>query len=366
MNGCGGTLIGPDVILGAAHCGSYVGDTVNIGGTRIEVIQEQIHPKYNDDTSENDFYLYKLISPVDISGSGTTVTVNPDGSKPSAGQDLTVLGLGVTSEGGSLATSLRDVVVPTVSDVGCKAAYGSSFISSVMFCAGVEGKDSCQGDSGGPIVIRNGATHILVGVVSWGTGCAQRKYPGVYARVSSAVAWIRSVACNDWKSTVNGLCNNGSNLGDGSKIAIFFESFESGGYGVFVKAKKTKILKNSAIDGVYSLEIKDDNGSDSAARTNVIDVSPYQELFLTFSYYTVAADPGESFYLEWSAGGTSNWQTIRTYTMGTDFRNNQWVEATHVWNTSGASTASVRFRSGFSDSTEKVILDKIKLEGRFY
>ena len=54
-----------------------------------------------------------------------------------------------------------------------------------MVCAGVEagGKDSCQGDSGGPIV---DSSTTLVGLVSWGEGCAEAGAPGVYTRVGSS------------------------------------------------------------------------------------------------------------------------------------------------------------------------------------
>ena len=208
MNGCGGTLIGPSLVLSAAHCGSYLGQTVTIGTTRVAVVKSRRHPSYNSNTMENDFYLHQLRSPVTTSGA--RVTLNSNAALPSAGQSLTTLGLGLTSDGGSPSSSLRDVVVPAVSNANCQSIYGSSvFKTNVMFCAGEGGKDSCQGDSGGPIVIRNGLDHVLTGVVSFGYGCADPLYPGIYARVSSALTWIKNVGCTEWGKSVNGLCGTG-------------------------------------------------------------------------------------------------------------------------------------------------------------
>ena len=73
---------------------------------------------------------------------------------------------------------------------GC-CYYRSHQITPNMLCASDQGKDACQGDSGGPLVTVkesegfNGTTTInsyVIGVVSWGSKCADKMYPGVYAR----------------------------------------------------------------------------------------------------------------------------------------------------------------------------------------
>ena len=86
----------------------------------------------------------------------------------------------------------RKVEVPVYSDAKCNEAYGGG-ITGGMICAGLKegGKDSCQGDSGGPLFSNEpGQPQKLVGVVSWGQGCAFEGYPGVYTRVSSYISWI--------------------------------------------------------------------------------------------------------------------------------------------------------------------------------
>jgi trypsin len=155
MVGCGGTLIAPNVVLGAAHCGGYIGDEVYVSGynsgtdsfgaTAVKVVSQVRHPNYDSDTMENDFYLYRLENEV-FPNTQVTLTLNQNGAKPATGDDLTTLGLGLLSEGGNAPDRLRDVVVPTVSNQYCGSsqAYGSEFYPDLMLCASGPGKDSCH------------------------------------------------------------------------------------------------------------------------------------------------------------------------------------------------------------------------------
>ena len=96
--------------------------------------------------------------------------------------------------GGSATNNLQYVRVPAITNSACNSSYGGSITDS-MLCAGypgVGGKDACQGDSGGPFVCNNNGNAVIAGVVSWGYGCADANYPGVYSRVTKVLDWIKN------------------------------------------------------------------------------------------------------------------------------------------------------------------------------
>ena len=96
--------------------------------------------------------------------------------------------------GGSSPNTCQFVRVPAITNAACNNDYGGSITDS-MICAGypgVGGKDACQGDSGGPFVCNDGGKAVIAGVVSWGNGCALADYPGVYARTTHFLDWIKS------------------------------------------------------------------------------------------------------------------------------------------------------------------------------
>lgn len=221
-DGCGASLIWEDVVLTAAHCqgafdGSvYVGPSVQYntsgGAEQIQVQRQVPHPSYSSNTEAYDFMLLKLKDPVS-NPTLTPIAVNDIASNPSSNDVLTVIGFGATTEGGYGSSRLREVDVNYIDYQTCDRLYSGEIVDSVMMCAGVPGggKDSCQGDSGGPIVDQDGN---LVGVVSWGYGCAREGFPGVYSRVSGVKDWIDQNVC-DLSSNPPASCGASGNGGNG-------------------------------------------------------------------------------------------------------------------------------------------------------
>jgi trypsin len=90
---------------------------------------------------------------------------------------------------------LQEVEVDLVPQEACRHRYGSFVISESMMCAARDGADACSGDSGGPLLVRGpsellGAGDVQVGIVSFGVGCADERYPGVYTDVAAVLPWI--------------------------------------------------------------------------------------------------------------------------------------------------------------------------------
>jgi len=200
---CGGTLISSNTVLTAAHCQTSVflfqvvlGEhdvTRSDGEQRVSPSQWISHPSYNSRNSDNDFAIVRLSQHVSFSNTVMPACM-PDTSKNYDNVPATVTGWGTLTSGGSQPNVLYEVDVNTQSNTQCAGpatTYSSNDITSNMICAANIGKDSCQGDSGGPLVtLENNRHYSLIGVVSWGYGCAQQGAPGVYARVTQQLGWI--------------------------------------------------------------------------------------------------------------------------------------------------------------------------------
>lgn len=201
---CGGTLIADNYVVTAAHClvqlapDAYrviVGTKQADKGEKLEISRTFTHPKYRTLATNEAIYDITLLEVRGAEGK-KKMKWNQDATVPKTGEYVTAMGFGHISE---QWTALPDpnhllrVDVPVVSRSKCQTFF-DRVDSELHLCAGMDkgGCDSCQSDSGGPLIYHNGAENILVGITSFGSGCARARNPGVYTRVSTFSVWIEN------------------------------------------------------------------------------------------------------------------------------------------------------------------------------
>ncbi|KAM5299620.1 serine protease 38 [Ctenodactylus gundi] len=197
--------------LGLRHCSCdrdkhLAAFDVYVGITSLRVASEHtqwfqvhrvvLHPAYQKyHPVGGDVALVQLKTRIVFSEAVRPVCLPPAATAGSlAGAACWATGWGLVSQQGMPAEELQEVQVPLIPQAVCQVLYGHSlYIQPDMLCAGDlwNMKTVCEGDSGGPLVCEVNRTWLQIGVVSWGRGCTQPLYPGVYARVSYFLGWIR-------------------------------------------------------------------------------------------------------------------------------------------------------------------------------
>ncbi|XP_063635619.1 trypsin beta-like [Cydia splendana] len=200
---CGGSVITDLWLLTAAHCllrakasdlSVRLGSSFKtFGGEMYDVQHSFVHPQYVIKSKVNDVGLVRLYTPLRFSARVLPIRIIGREKRLHSKQAAIVSGWGKLKEGGASATVLQSVTLATISMKLCKRSGldRKAIDPASMFCAGSfrqNTPDACQGDSGGPIVSEG----VLIGVVSWGLGCARGNFPGVYARLAYPVIhdWI--------------------------------------------------------------------------------------------------------------------------------------------------------------------------------
>merc|ERR1712210_230439 len=217
---CGGTILNKRYVVTAAHC-LYAGkDLMTIkGGSQFRVMLGEHdhckatssfvlasavhkHPKFDISSAsvDNDIAILKLSKDLTFSDKIKPVCLPTSATKDYSGKASTVSGWGGTKAYTPLnpvdqprQCALKEAILNVLkpSDKKCSDFIGDSS-STTQLCAWAKGKDACQGDSGGPLTVAENGKYVLLGVVSFGSGCAT-EHPGVYARVQGFLPWIKNI-----------------------------------------------------------------------------------------------------------------------------------------------------------------------------
>jgi len=211
---CGGTIIDDKTILTAAHCckdradlPQFITMTIgdhhmwNIDNREKKVTAERVilHPEYRQSGLVNDICILKFNGNGQVnlkSHNGDAACLPNRGEEPSHGTICWAAGWGLVNSpwGKSMPQELQEVDLQIYSNEECEKTQNSGYLRRAEhLCAGWPqgGKDGCQGDSGGPLICADEESQpVVVGVTSWGFGCAEPNSPGVWTKVSSYIDWI--------------------------------------------------------------------------------------------------------------------------------------------------------------------------------
>ncbi|XP_075210710.1 trypsin-7-like isoform X2 [Lycorma delicatula] len=204
---CGGMLINDRYVMSAAHCvKGFMWFMIKVTFGEHDRCAKNQKPEsrfvirvltgdFSYFNFNHDISLLRLNDRVPVTETIRPICLPKNPDELYEGTRAIAAGWGTLKEDGDPACILQEVEVPVMSNDECRrTGYFPKMISDNMLCAGYkEGmKDSCQGDSGGPLIReRQDKRFEIIGIVSWGNGCARPGYPGVYTRVTKYIHWIK-------------------------------------------------------------------------------------------------------------------------------------------------------------------------------
>lgn len=382
---CGGAFVSTTKVVTAAHCffdenGRELTD-IRVGpadGTalpysRVDASSVEVHEAYNKVTQQNDIAVITLSRAIPGVGIARIPTSTEWRALTEGGDAVRSAGWGTTSSGGSSPSQFRVANLTVIPDSRCadyNSSYpvgsvtyrgiGSSFDVATMICAGGATStglavDTCQGDSGGPLV--SGTT--LVGVVSWGSGCAGfddgeaiRLTPGVYTRLGAYLTWLaqRGIGPSQQVSVPGAPTGVSASVSGQGRFSLRWTAPASDGGGAI-----TAYRIEESLDGGSWVDLGPTDTADTSI--DIVDVQPG-----TYRYRVAAINSaGQSAFSQPSAPVTMSGDAVTTAGPVSGFVKGRFVKRGKTYRLTVSWQAPVE--TGGSEVTD--YLARLGLGGRF-
>jgi len=217
VGSCGGTLLNKRYVLTAMHC--LVNKHTGKQPTKVEVILGEHALHRNSEATQkfsasvigrddfkrhegylNDIAILKLDKDAELDEHVIPACLPSNENELYVDKTAKVSGWGhlwYKGEGSDVLME-TNVTIIAQSDLVCKQPGILWEKPPTQMCAYEDKTDTCQGDSGGPMAVQENGKYTVVGVVSYGRGCALPGHAGVYARVTKYLPWIRENIADGW------------------------------------------------------------------------------------------------------------------------------------------------------------------------
>ena len=343
---CAGALVSPTIVLTAAHCVRPAsqapltstdlvvgGGTPNLaqmlGASRVRpVISVFVDPRYDARTQRFDLALLR------IAGAPTGSTVIPmagiaPGSAIPDTATARVAGWGDLLPTGTTPISAQAGSITLMAREACAAAYPDGFDGDTMLCGSGRSAtgivDACRGDSGGPLVTTTSTGPRLIGLVSWGQGCATAS-PGVYSRLDTTMPGLIAAL-----PVTDAIAAGGEHT---LTVVVTGEAWSTGTWAVLAEhgsdaatcyaevrmpgLLSTCTMQDLAVGGVYTISAVSPEGVPTGATTVVVQGAPARPRVTAVTKRNAAGVARVSFAPAQSIdAAVTLWRTVCTSRAGT-------------------------------------------------